>query len=152
MLRTSVRLALLAGLLLPVTACSASEMVEPDDAIADVVGDWEATALVVVPDDSPNVQIDLIAFGVGFFLNIQPSAQYTLAISFQGQAFTEFGRVEIDGSDLVFNVEFPSARVDRFGFTTSPGTLTLTGPFSFDLDDDGVPDDGVATVTLELDA
>lgn len=152
MLRTSVRLALLASLLPSVTACR--DLGGPDNEVpplAALEGDWEAIAMVVVPDDDPNVQIDLIASGVGLSLNIQRSGQYTQSIAFEGQTFIESGHLEIIRSDLLFHVESPEQRLDRFGFTIIPARLTLTGPFSFDLDGDGEPDeDGVVTITLEL--
>ena len=66
-----------------ITSCGGDTAVEPDNDLEFLVGDWDATRFVVQSKANPEVAPDLIGgLGAQFFMNVQPSGQYTATLVF----------------------------------------------------------------------
>ena len=61
------------ALVLVVSSCGGETTVGPDEDLAFLVGDWDATRFVVQSKANPEVAPDLIGgLGAQFFMNVQP--------------------------------------------------------------------------------
>ena len=121
-----------------VAACG-GDSTGPDDSINALVGSWDAIKMVVVNKANPSVAPDLTKLGVTFYVNIQPSGQYTAILTSFGQPATEFGRVEVINDQLTLHREQPGpARSDTGTFRISRDTLYLAGDTEFDFNFDGL--------------
>ena len=130
------------GVVLALGACGGEDPVGPNPTISDLVASWDAIRFVVQDPSDPEVRPDLIEAGMTFFLDVQPSGNYTAILTAFGQPNTEFGRIEIRGSnELIFHREQPGPpRSDTGTFRLSGDTLFVTGQTEFDFDQDGAPE------------
>ena len=136
------------GLALSTVACG-SDPVEPSGAIAPLVGDWEATSLVLTNVDNPTVRPDLIELGATFDLNIQPSGQYTAILIIALQSSTEIGSIRVDGAEVTLQPTFPPGQTPTRGtFALNGDDLTLDGTTEFDFNLDGTPEPALAHFEL----
>jgi len=131
------------------TACGDTDAFAPDASLAEFVGMWDATALVLTSPVTPSVSADLIALGSTFSLNIQPSGQYTAILTFMGRASTEIGRISRAGKTVILDRTFPAAsrEISTFVFEASD-RLILDGDTEFDFNLDGIQDQALAHFEL----
>jgi hypothetical protein len=135
------RLRLALATLLVAGACG-DDPTEPDLALGDLVASWDAIRFVVEDKANPSRSADLIAVGMTFFLDVQPSGGYTAILTAFGIPNTEFGRIEVRGNnELIFHREHPGPpRSDAGTFRISGDTLFVTGETEFDFNADGNPE------------
>lgn len=121
---------------------------DPD--VEPLVGDWEATSMVVTSRGDPPLSADLVPLGARFFLNVQPSGQYTSSVTFLGATVVELGDVRIEGDRLVFDVEVSptGARVDTTSFTLDDDLLSFDGDATVDFGDGEGPQEADMEVTM----
>jgi hypothetical protein len=94
--------------------------------------------MIAVNNANPSIVVDLIRSGATFFLDIQPSGQYTAILTAFGQPSTEFGHIEVAGQQILFHREQPGpGRTDAADYRLVGDTLFLTGPTDFDFNLDG---------------
>ncbi len=106
-------------------ACT-SDSVSPDPSVQDLVGDWEATALVLTSVANPAVSTDLIARGGTFTLNVQPSGHYTAILLSGGAGAAELGLLSVSGSAISLRTTYPPPPDTATGtFSLSGNTLTI---------------------------
>jgi hypothetical protein len=120
------------------------ESVGPDEAIAPLVGNWDATGLVLTSVANPQVKPDLIALGASFRLNIQPSGQYTAILLYAQQSSTEIGTLSVSGNAITMKREFPSRSTSAAVFALAGGRMTMDGDSEFDFNLDGTPEPALA--------
>jgi hypothetical protein len=125
-----------------------SESVAPDAGVAALVGDWDATSLVLTSVANPQVKPDLVALGASFRLNVQPSGQYTAILLYAQQSSTEIGTLSVAGSTLTMARDFPSRSTSDAVFALSGNRLTLDGDSEFDFNLDGTPEPALAHFEL----
>jgi len=133
--------------LLVLSACSSDDL-GPDPALAPLVGDWDATKLVLTSVANPDMHPDLIALGATFKLNVQPSGQYTAILIYAEQAATEIGTVSVAGNTLKLHRDFPSASTSAAVYALTGNRLTLDGDSEFDFNLDGTPEAALAHFEL----
>lgn len=121
--------------------------IDPD--LAPLVGDWNATELVIRSVFNPDLAPDLIELGATFDLNIQPSGQYTAILIYARQASTEIGTVVVAGNTVTLHREFPSRSTSTATYRLTGDVLTLEGDTEFDFNLDGTPEDAVSTMVLK---
>jgi hypothetical protein len=137
-LPTSVRATAAAALVMVLSSCG-GDTVAPDTSLDAVVGSWDAIKMVVVNKANPTTAPDLIKLGVTFFVDVQPSGQYTAILTSFGVPSTEFGRIEVRDDQLTFHREQPGpARSDIGTYRVSADTLFLAGDTEFDFNLDGL--------------
>jgi hypothetical protein len=135
MRRQLLRLLVVGSALL--SACGGDSL-EADPSVAFLVAEWQAVRMVVTNLANPTIAPDLIRNGATFFLDIQPSGQYTAILTAFGQPATEFGRIEVSGQQILFHREQPSPRrTDVAEFRLVGDTLFLAGTTDFDFNLDG---------------
>jgi hypothetical protein len=123
-----------------VTSCG-DDSIRPDQSLDALVGSWDAIKMVVVNKANPSIAPDLISVGATFFLDVQPSGQYTAILTILGQPSTEFGRVEVEGDRFTLHREQPGPpRSDVGTYRISRDTLFLAADTDFDFNFDGVPE------------
>ncbi len=137
--------------LAPVLAsCGEDTAVGPTQDLEFLVGDWDATRFVVQSKANPEVAPDLIGgLGAQFFMNVQPSGQYTATLVFQASPITDIGLLQVDGDDVIFHVNVPSPAINRSRYTLFAGGMTLVGDTEFAFIPGGEPEAAVATIDLE---
>ena len=137
--------------LVPVIAsCGGDTAVGPDNDLEFLVGDWDATRFVVQSKANPEVAPDLIGgLGAQFFMNVQPSGQYTATLVFQASPIVEIGLLEVDRNDVIFHVNIPSPATNRSRFTIFAGGMTLEGDTEFAFIPGGEPEPAFATIDLK---
>jgi hypothetical protein len=140
----------LTALLLGLGACK-KDPVRPDPTVQDLVGDWEATSLLVTSVAASSVSVDILAQGASFFINVQPSGSYTSSLVFQGTAFPELGELEVDGDRLILRVQVATTgpRVDTAQFELSGDRLEIQGPTLFDFNLDGLVEPATLDAVLQ---
>jgi hypothetical protein len=137
-LRTWIRRTVAAAFLVGTLSSCGGDTVGPDNSLNAIVGSWDAFRMVVVNKASPTTAPDLIKLGVTFFVDVQPSGQYTAILTSFGIPNTEFGRIEVRNEQLTFHREQPGpARSDIGTYRISADTLFLTGDTDFDFNLDG---------------
>lgn len=120
-----------------------------DAGIEALVGDWEATALIVSSVDNPTVRPDLIELGASFDLNVQPSGQYTAILVFALQSSTEIGQISVSGSEVTLRPTFPPGQPATTGtFSVSGNALVIDGATEFDFNLDGTSEPALAHFEL----
>jgi hypothetical protein len=124
------------------------ESVGPDPAVALLVGDWDATGLVVTSVANPQVKPDLVALGAAFRLNIQPSGQYTAILLYAQQSSTEIGTLSVSGNTVTMRRDFPSRSTSAAVFALAGNRMTLDGDSEFDFNLDGTPEPALAHFEL----
>jgi hypothetical protein len=135
--------------LLGALGCGGEGSVDPDESLAALVGDWDATRLVMKSKANPEIAPDLVALlGAEFSVNVQPSGQYTAILVYQALPLTELGTLEVDGDEIVFHITVPAPDTNRSRFTLVGPRLTLVGDSEFDYDLDGTPEPAEATIEL----
>ena len=112
---------------LSVASCDPNEILTADPDIAPLVGDWDATKLLLSNPDGTGTPVDALALGVRFSLNVQPSGLYTVLATAPGFAGVEIGRISVSQGEMTFHVEFPSAGESRATYHVTDDTLLLTG-------------------------
>ena len=138
------------ALVLVVSSCGGETTVGPDEDLAFLVGDWDATRFVVQSKANPEVAPDLIGgLGAQFFMNVQPSGQYTATLVFQASPIIEIGLLEVDGNDVIFHVNVPSPATNRSRYTIFAGGMTLEGDTEFAFIPGGEPEPAFATIDLK---
>ena len=95
--------------------------------IAPLVGDWDATKLLLSNPDGTGTPVDALALGVRFSLNVQPSGVYTVLATAPGFAGVEIGRISVAEGEITFHVEFPRAGESRAAYEVTGDTLLLNG-------------------------
>ena len=123
-------------LLVAGAACGGDDPTGPDSGVDQLVGSWSATSMTVTNDANPSQSADLIEEGASFTINVQPSGQYTASLTFLGFPSTEIGFLRVEGNEIVFTREFPSAETSRAEFVLSGNQITLRGPTEFDFNGD----------------
>ncbi len=131
-----------------VLAACGEESVGPDPDVAPLVGNWDATSLVLTSVANPQVRPDLVALGASFRLNIQPSGQYTAILIYAQQSSTEIGTLSVSGNTLTMTRDFPSRSTSAALFSLSGDRLTLDGDSEFDFNLDGTPEPALAHFEL----
>lgn len=129
-------------------AACGSESVGPDPGVAPLVGDWDATRLVLTSVANPQVKPDLIALGATFRMNVQPSGQYTAILLYAQQSSTEIGTLSVSGNTVTMKRDFPSRSTSAAVFSLSGDHLTLDGDSEFDFNLDGTPEPALAHFEL----
>lgn len=110
----------------------------PKEGLEFLVGDWEADSLVATNQADPSDQVDLLAAGSDFRINVQPSGQYTATLTVLGATVPEIGTLEVDGSTIILYREFPTPDTSFATLTQlSDNRVRLVGDSSFDFDQDG---------------
>ena len=138
------------ALVLVVGSCGGETAVGPDEDLDFLVGDWDATRFVVQSKANPEVAPDLIGgLGAQFFMNVQPSGQYTATLVFQASPIIEIGLLEVDGNDVIFHVNVPSPATNRSRYTLFAGGMTLEGDTEFAFIPGGQPEAAFATIDLK---
>ncbi len=123
-----------------VAGCS-EDAVAPADEVAALVGDWEATSLIVTNVANPAIAPDLIELGASFTLNVQPSGQYTAILVVALQSSTEIGQIRVSGPNVTLQPTFPPGQSATSGtFSLNNGVLTIDGNTEFDFNLDGTPE------------
>lgn len=126
---------LVAALLL--AGCS-SGGVGPKTSIAPLVGDWQATALVITSVADPSIHPDLIQLGATFTLNVQPSGQYTAILVYNGQPKTEIGQLSVRGDSITLSPSSTTSGSATTGtYSVDSSNLTIDGDTEFDFNLDG---------------
>lgn len=148
-MRTSLRRAAATALAFFVAACGGDDATGPSADVDILVGDWSAIELTVINDADPSQTADLIETGATFTINVQESGQYTATLTFLGFPSTEIGFLRIDGDEIVFTREFPSADTSRATFRISGNRITLEGDTEFDFDGDSQGDPATLRSVLE---
>jgi hypothetical protein len=121
--------------------------VGPDSDLEFIGGDWDATRFVVQSNANPEVAPDLIGgLGSQFFMNVQPSGQYTATLVFQTTPVIEIGLLEVDGNDIIFHVNVPSPATNRSRYTIFAGGMTLEGGTEFTFIPGREPETAFATI------
>ncbi|HSG46513.1 MAG TPA: hypothetical protein VLA43_01745, partial [Longimicrobiales bacterium] len=129
-----------AALLVFLGGCG-EETVEPDAALAALVGDWEATSLVLTNVANPAVSPDLIELGATFDLNVPPSGQYTAILIVASQFSTEIGQISVSGSSVTLRPSFPPGQPATSGtYSVQGDRMALDGTTEFDFNLDGTPE------------
>lgn len=133
-------------------ACSGDGPVEPDPAVQPFVGEWDGIRMVVTNKANPDQNPDLIGDGLAeFFVDIQPSSQYTAQLTVLGRRNTEFGRVEVRGDQLILHRESPappSTTTATYRLSADGDSLFLDGDTEFDFNLDGQPEPARAEIDL----
>lgn len=120
-----------------VAGCGGDNL-EADPSIASLVAEWRAIRMVVTNPANPAIAPDLILAGATFYLDVQPSGQYTAILTAFGQPSTEFGRIQISGQQILLHRQQPGpARTDVADYRLSGDTLFLSGTTDFDFNLDG---------------
>lgn len=109
----------------------------PDPAVAQFVGQWAATKLVLTSVANPEIAPDIIALGAQFNLDVQPSGQYTAILIYSGQAGTEIGTITVSGNTITLHRDFPTPSTTTAVYQLSGNLLTLDGDTEFDFNLDG---------------
>ncbi len=147
--RRSAAVMVLALASISFASCSGGEPLGPQASIEFLVGDWKAERFVIQSKTNPEIAPELIkGLGGEFSINIQPSGQYTAILVYQGSPFTEIGRIEIEGNEVVFRVSYPEAAVNRSRYTLAAGLLILIGDTDFDFNRDGRTEPATARIEL----
>lgn len=135
--RTPSALALLpALLLLALGGCGGDGPTEPvDPELEPFVGFWSATALIQTSVENPDKSVDLIAEGAEFTLEIEADGAYETVLIAFGNRFSENGRVEVQGQELLFSVGGNSDQPDRAAYQLSGDQLVLEGSSTFNFQD-----------------
>ncbi|NJD20499.1 MAG: hypothetical protein FIA95_14610 [Gemmatimonadetes bacterium] len=120
----------------------------PDPEIGALVGDWDATRLVLTSVANPQVKSDLIALGATFRLNIQPSGQYTAILLYSQQSSTEIGVLTVSGNTITMKRDFPSKSTSAALFALAGDRMTLDGDSGFDFNLDGTQEPALAHFEL----
>ena len=113
-----------------------------------MVGNWLAESLVVTSVANPEVVFDLTALGAVFTLSVQPSGRYTAILEGFGQSSSEFGRLTVDGPDVVRMPESPPGEESRALWELVGESVILEGETDFDFDLDGTPEAGIRREVL----
>ena len=140
----------LVALVPAIATCGGDTAVGPVEDLAFLVGIWDATRFVVQSMENPEVAPDLIGdLGAEFFMNVEPSGSYSATLNYQQNPIVEYGRIEVDGDEIVFHVNNPPPTTSRSRYIYSPGYLTLVGDteFAFIPGDEAKP--AVATIDLK---
>jgi hypothetical protein len=131
------------------TAACKSGGVEPNSSISALVGDWDATSLVITSVADPSIHPDLIQLGATFTLNVQPSGQYTAILVYNGQPKTEIGQLSVSGDSITLQPTTPSSGASTTGsYQVNGNHLTIDGDTEFDFNLDGQPDPAKAHFEL----
>lgn len=125
-----------------------SDPAGPDPAVALLVGDWDATRLVLTSVANPQVKPDLVALGATFRLNVQPSGQYTAIMLYAQQSSTEIGTLAVSGNTLTMKRAFPSPSTSAAVYSLDGSRLTMDGDSEFDFNLDGTPEPALAHFEL----
>ncbi len=127
-----------------------SGVVEPDTSIGALVGDWQATALVITNVADPSVHPDLIQLGATFTLNVQPSGQYTAILVYNGQPKTEIGQLSVRGDSITLSPSSATSGAATTGtYSVDASTLTIDGDTKFDFNLDGQSEPAKAHIVFE---
>jgi hypothetical protein len=129
------------ALVLALSACGGSDVVGPDAAITPLVGDWNATELVLTNSTNAGVTVDLVEQGATFSLNVQPSGQYTAILVFALQSQTEVGQIQVDGNQITLSPTVPAGQPSTSGtYSLTGDVLVVDGVTEFDFNRDGTPE------------
>lgn len=137
-----------AMLLACLVAGCGGDSVGPDPSVALLVGDWDATRVVLTSVANPQVKPELIALGAAFRLNIQPSGQYTAILLYAAQSSTEIGTLSVSGNTVTMKRNFPTLATSAALFALEGNHLTLDGDSEFDFNLDGTPEPALAHFEL----
>ncbi len=133
------------GLAFALASCGGAEVVGPDAALAELVGDWDATVLEITNVANPTQVADLIEAGATFTLNVQPSGQYTAVLVFQSQPLTEIGQITVDGNRITLNPSTPAGQPPTTGtYQVQGDRFILDGDTEFDFNLDQTPEEARA--------
>lgn len=135
------RCAGLAWLVVGVAACG-SDGVAVDPAVTPFVGTWDAVALTVAADAPSTVVADVLASGGSFWINVEPSGQYTATLAVASRVFVELGDMTVQNSStLTLNPQGGTPAPSAYVFAT-PDSLILDGATKFDFNLDLVLEPG----------
>ena len=149
-MRTGVGKLALVWILALSAACGAGDAgLAPNPEVSPLVGDWEATAVVITSVANPDIAPDLIALGATFTLNVQPSGQYTVILLYAGQASTEIGILSVSGNVVTLNRSFPTHETSTAVYTLVGNRLTLDGDTRFDFNLDGTSEAALGHFEME---
>ena len=131
-------------------ACGGDAGPEVDPAVAPFVGTWDADSMTVTNDADPTVVANILDFG-SFFITVEPSGQYTAAITINGAANPEIGQLTVDNANtLTLTPSVPAGRppaTSSYVFL-SDSMVVLDGPTEFDFNLDGTPEAAQAHIEL----
>lgn len=114
-----------------------SDPVGPQAGPGFMVGDWIAESMVVTSLINPDVSPDIVQFGAAFTLTVQPSGRYTAILSGYGQSSSESGTLTVEGTELVFRRELPTAGESRAVWERNGSAVIFSGATNFDFNLDG---------------
>ncbi len=135
--RYGLRLLVFTGsLTIGATGCGGVEPVVYEPGF--MVGEWLAETLLLTSVADPLVFTELVAdLGAVFTLSVQPSGRYTAILTGFGQSSSEFGRLTVDGDEVVLFPESPPGEESRAVWERIGDTVILEGESEFDFDLDG---------------
>lgn len=136
--------ALAAGL----AACGGDD--EPT--LENLSGQWSATRMEFTGVDNPADQVDVIALGATFDLNLNDSGGFAGTLTFPGEAPETITGTWSYTSDTLTLQEDDEPFALVFDMDLGNDTMTLSGAdVEFDVDDDGVDEPATLTIVLVRD-
>jgi len=133
------------------TACGDDGGVDADPSVAPFVGIWDAEVFDITSDADPSVVVDLLEFGA-FYINIEPSGQYTATLELAVGSGVEIGQLTVVGSTVRLDPSQPPSAptvTSNYAFAASD-YLILDGPTRYDFNFDQVADEpGTAHIELQ---
>ena len=131
------RLGLLSLVVIGTLGCGSDPTDETDFNPDFMVGEWLADSLVMTSVANSEVTADLTALGAVFTLSVQPSGRYTAILEGFGQSSSEFGRLTVDGAEVVLMPESPPGPESRALWERTGDSVILEGDSDFDFNLDG---------------
>lgn len=125
------------------TACASSEVTGPEEegpALGALVGQWEATSMVLTSVNDTNISVDIVQndkISGAFSLTIQEDGRYVATLTLPASdppSQDERGSLELSGDTLLFKPDLGPPSEVRWSLTGD--TLTLDGESSFDFNND----------------
>lgn len=129
-------------------SCSSSGSTGPEIP-GELVGEWEATSMVLTSVEDPETSVDIVQneeVSGSFVLLIRDDATYEATLTVFGVPETEFGTLESSGSALTFRPQNGSP--SKVTWSLSGDQLTMDGETTFDFNRD--QQDEEATLHLVL--
>jgi hypothetical protein len=132
-----------------VVGCS-DDISAPKKGIEPFVGKWRAQSMVLTNLANPSVSVDLVEEGATFTLSILATGQYSASLAAFGQSNTEFGTIEVSGSQVTITPTSPAGPPLVAAFVFQGDLLILDGASVFDFNRDGTSEAATAHIELYL--
>ncbi len=152
--RSLRRIIPLSLLLVALQACGSEDPGGPDNSgvpeeLRFLIGDWQATSLLVTNRADPSQSVDFVAeLGAEFLFSLFPDGRYKASITGFAQNSVETGTVDYEEGTLVLVRQTPSSSVERAAITRSGSTVILEGEADFDFNLDGIEEVADSRIVL----